>query len=266
MAYGSKFRSPGALYFPGFPNGVKWLLISNTGIFVLSFFTQVFGLDLPWGALALQPAAVVDFFRDPHLLNILFVGQLFTYMFVHAGVWHLIWNMLALWMFGADIETAWGTRRFLKFYFFCGIGAGLCVVVLNYALLPLGRGDPNTPTVGASGAIFGVLMAYAMMFPNRTILFFFLIPIQVKWFVLIIGTVTFMMSFQPNNGVSSFAHLGGLLFGFLFTRAVRQRKRVRIRVGGPSLGERYRQWRIQRNRKKFQVYLKKQGDRDRWVN
>jgi hypothetical protein len=114
-------------------------------------------------------------------------------------------------------------------------------------------------------------MAYAMMFPNRTILFSFLIPIQVKWFVLIIGTVTFMMSFQANNGVSSFAHLGGLLFGFVFIRAVRQRKTVRIRVGGPTLGDRYRQWRIQRNRRKFQVYLKKQGDqkqgdRDRWVN
>jgi hypothetical protein len=75
-----------------------------------------------------------------------------------------------------------------------------------------------------------------------------------------------MMSFQTNNGVSSFAHLGGLLFGFLFVRAARQRKGVRIRVAGPTMGERYRQWKIQRNKKKFQVYLKKQGDRDRWVN
>ena len=256
MAYGSKFRSPGVLYFPGFPSGVKWLLISNASVFILSFFTQVAHLDLPWEFLELRPAAVVKLF---------FIWQPVTYMFLHAGFGHIIWNMLALWMFGADIENAWGTRRFLQFYFFCGVGAGLCVVALNY-LLPWG--DPNQPTVGASGAIFGILMAYAMMFPNRTILFSFLIPIQVKWFVLIIGTVTFMMSFQASNGVSSFAHLGGLLFGFLFMRAVRQRKAVRIRVAGPTLQERYRQWKIQRNKRKFQVYMKKHGDRDRdpWVH
>jgi membrane associated rhomboid family serine protease len=256
MAYGSKFRSPGVLYFPGFPSGVKWLLISNAGIFILSFFTQIAHLDLPWEFLELRPAAVVKLF---------FIWQPVTYMFLHAGFGHIIWNMLALWMFGADIENAWGTRRFLQFYFFCGVGAGLCVIVLNY-LLPWG--NPNVPTIGASGAIFGILMAYAMMFPNRTILFSFLIPIRVKWFVLIIGTVTFMMSFQASNGVSSFAHLGGLLFGFVFMRTVRQKKAVRIRVAAPTLQERYRQWKIQRNKRKFQVYMKKHGDRDRnpWVH
>lgn len=255
MAYGNKFRSPGALYFPGFPNGVKWLLISNAAIFILHYFTHdVVQLGLPWEFMELLPAAVV---------KLLFVWQPVTYMFMHAGFGHIIWNMLALWMFGADIEKAWGTRRFVQFYFFCGIGAGLCVVALNY-LLPWG--NPNVPTVGASGAIFGILMAYAMMFPNRTILFSFLIPIQVKWFVLIIGAVTFMMSFQTSSGVSSFAHLGGLLFGFLFIRMMPQRRGVRLRVAGPSLADRYQQWKIRRAKKKFQVYLKKHSDRDTWVN
>jgi len=258
MAYGSKFRSTGTLYFPGFPSGVKWLLISNAAIFIIGFFAQVLRLDLGLGLLALQPAAVVRFF---------FIWQLASYMFLHATPWHIIWNMLALWMFGADLEQAWGTRRFLKFYFFCGIGAGLCVVALNYALLPFGKGDIVTPTLGASGAIFGILMAYAMLYPNRTILFSFLIPIQVKWFVLIIGIVTFMSSFNANSGVSSFAHLGGLLFGFLYVRSIRQRRRpaVRITVGGPSLGDRFKQWKLRRARRKFEVYMKKQG-RDPWVN
>ncbi|HTP87549.1 MAG TPA: rhomboid family intramembrane serine protease [Bryobacteraceae bacterium] len=254
MAYGSKFRSQGVLYFPGFPNGVKWLLISNAAIFIVWFFTQIARMDLPWEFLELRPVAVV---------KMLFIWQPVTYMFMHAGFGHIIWNMLALWMFGADIETAWGTRRFLQFYFFCGVGAGLCVILLNY-VLPWG--NPGVATVGASGAIFGILMAYAMMFPNRTILFSFLIPIQVKWFVLIIGTVTFMMSFQQSNGVSSFAHLGGLLFGYIFIRSVNKRKGVRIRVSGPSLTDRYHQWRLRRNRKKFQVYMKKHNDRGPWVN
>jgi membrane associated rhomboid family serine protease len=255
MAYGSKFRSTGTLYFPGFPNGVKWLLISNAAIFIVGFFAQVLHLDLGLGLLALQPAAVIRLF---------FIWQPVTYMFLHAGFGHIIWNMLALWMFGADIEGAWGTRRFLKFYFFCGTGAGLCVIALNY-LLPWG--NPTSVTLGASGAIFGILMAYAMLYPNRTILFSFLIPIQVKWFVLIIGAVTFMMSFQANSGVSSFAHLGGLLFGFLYVRSMRRRRRpaVRITVGGPSLGDRYKQWKLRRAKRKFEVYMKKQG-RDPWVN
>ncbi len=170
------------------------------------------------------------------------------------------------WRYGCSARTLrppGALAGFLQFYFFCGIGAGLCVIALNY-LLPWG--DPTVPTVGASGAIFGILMAYAMMFPNRTILFAFLIPLQVKWFVLIIGAVTFMMSFQTSNGVSSFAHLGGLLFGFLFIRAGGHRKSTRIRVASPTMRDRYRQWKIQRNKKKFQVYLKKHSDRDTWVN
>ena len=127
--------------------------------------------------------------------------------------------MLALWMFGADLERTWGTRRFLNFYFFCGIGAGICVVLANY-LVPWG--DPSIPTIGSSGAIFGILLAYAMLFPNRTILWGFLIPIQVKWFVLIIGVITFMSSFQVNTGVSEFAHLGGLLCGYIWMKKPRR--------------------------------------------
>src|SRR5438105_2177204 len=203
-------RTLGVFYSPGFPTGVKWLLISNVAVFFLGFFAGLLQMDRPLAILALVPAEVV--------LR-LFVWQLATYLFLHGGFGHIIWNMLALWMFGADLERAWGTRRFLKFYFFCGIGAGLCVVIANY-VIPWG--NPMIPTIGSSGAIFGLLLAYAMLFPDRTILWGFLIPIQVKWFVLIIGVINLMMSFQVNTGVSVFAHLGGLLCGYIYMRSPRR--------------------------------------------
>jgi rhomboid family protein len=234
------------LYFPGFPKAVKWLLVSNIAVFVVGFFAGLLGLDRPFAVLALVPIQVV---RN------LFIWQLATYMFLHGGFWHITWNMLALWMFGADLERDWGSRRFVQFYFFCGIGAGICVVLANFSLP---QGNPLLPTIGSSGAIFGVLLAYAMMYPDRQILFSFLIPIQAKYFVMIIGVITFMSSFQPGNGVSNFAHLGGLLFGYLFLRTPRMQFDPALTVR-----RQYREWQLRRARKKFQVYLRKKGsDRD----
>src|SRR6266851_3861098 len=118
-------RTSGAFYIPGFPEGVKWLLISNAAVFIIGFFAQLAELDGPLRFLALTPTDVV---------RSLFVWQLATYLFLHGGFGHIIWNMLWLWMFGADIERVWGTRKFLPFYFFCGIGAGICVVLANFLL------------------------------------------------------------------------------------------------------------------------------------
>lgn len=242
MAYRSRGGPLSVFYAPGFPPGVKWLLISNVAFFILGFFTQLVGLDRPLSWLALLPAAVVHY---------LALWQLVTYLFLHGGFSHIIWNMLALWMFGADLERLWGTRRFLKFYFFCGIGAGVCVVLLNY-LLPWG--NPLVPTIGSSGAIFGILLANAVLFPDRTILWGFLIPIHMKYFVLIIGAVTFISSFQVNTGVSEFAHLGGMLFGYLYLKSPK--------TGFDPLGSaqrQYQRWKLQRAKRKFQVYMRKQG-------
>ena len=244
MSFRSRTRTPGIFYVPGFPKGVKWLLISNTAIFILGFFAGLAQMDRPLAYLALSPVAVVKDF---------FIWQLATYLFLHGGFGHILWNMLALWMFGADIERVWGTRRFLQFYFFCGIGAGICVVLANY-LLPWG--NPAIPTIGSSGAIFGILMAYAMLYPDRTILWGFLIPIQVKYFVLIIGVISFMMSFRVNSGVSEFAHLGGLLFGYLFMKSPKKN----FDLAGP-IRRGYHDWKLQRAKKKFQVYLRKQDSR-----
>ena len=251
MNYRTRPRSSGiSFYVPGFPPGVKWLLIANAAVFILFYFTFK---ELPafWDLLWLKPSDVVSKFR---------FWQFGTYLFLHGGFGHIIWNMLPLWMFGAGLEQAWGTKRFLQFYFFCGVGAGVCVVVANYI-----AGTPGVPTIGASGAIFGILMGYAMMFPNQTMLYGFLIPIQVKWFVLIIGAISFMSAFGSyNSGVSEFAHLGGLLFAYIYLKLPQRRHGLDL---AGSLGERYRHWKVQRAKKKFQVYLKKQGsDRDPWVH
>jgi membrane associated rhomboid family serine protease len=241
MSFRSRTRVTGAFYIPGFPKGVKWLLISNVAIFVIGFFAQLARMDRPLSHLPLIPVDVVKYFA---------VWQLVTYAFLHGGFGHIIWNMLALWMFGADIERIWGTRRFVQFYFFCAVGAGICVVILNY-VLPWG--NPYQPTIGSSGAIFGILLVYAMLFPDREILFGFLIPIKVKYFVMIIGAVAFLSSFGVNSAVSNFAHLGGLLFGYMFMKT----PNMQFDPVAP-IRRQYRDWKLQRAKKKFQVYLRKQ--------
>ncbi len=245
MPYRTRTRIPGIFYVPGFPPGVKWLLLSNTAIFIVAYFAGSTPLGSLLANLRLVPRAVVEFFM---------FWQLATYMFLHGGFGHILWNMLALWMFGADLERDWGTKRFVQFYFFCGIGAGICVVAANY-LLPFPYGDPAAATIGSSGAIFGILLAYAMAYPNRSILFGFIIPMQVKWFVLIIGAISFMTAFRSvNTGVSEFAHLGGLLFGYIFLKAPRRG----FNIAAP-VRDWHRQWKLRRAKRKFQVYLKKQG-------
>jgi membrane associated rhomboid family serine protease len=239
-SYARGYSSSGAL-----PPAVKWLLISNTLLFVLYFLAERTAAAEIFTYLALVPAAVV---------RLGFVWQLATYMFLHGGFFHILWNMLSLWMFGVELERTWGTRQFLKYYFFCGVGAGLCVVAGNYWL-----GDPRTPTIGSSGAIYGILMAYAILFPDRQILFSFLFPIKVKYFVMIIGAIAFLNTFKSiNSGVSDVAHLGGLAFGLLFLKA------PRLALADPTLflRERYREWKLRRAKKKFQVYLRKQGSGD----
>ncbi|HVY91642.1 MAG TPA: rhomboid family intramembrane serine protease, partial [Bryobacteraceae bacterium] len=153
----------------------------------------------------------------------------------------------------------------LQFYFFCGIGAGICVVLLNY-LLPFG--NPAVPTVGSSGAIYGLLLASAVLWPDRQILFSFLIPIKMKYFVMIIGGISFLNSFNPQNPVSEFAHLGGMLFGYIFLKMPHKGRRspVSFSLSG-SVRDAYRQWKLARAKRKFEVYMRKQkSDRDNWVN
>lgn len=233
-----------------FPAGLKWLLIANAVLFVIPVFFR--GAVAPFLApLVLVPAEVV---RELH------VWQLFTYMFFHAGISHILWNMLALWLFGIELERLWGTRRFVRFYILCGIFAGLTVVICAYLF-----GGVGIPTMGSSGAIYGILVAYALIFPDQTVLFGFLIPMKSKYFVMIIGAIVFLQSYMAASGtysgIAAFAALGGLVAGFFLVRG----RKLRMQIRQPLLAE-YRDWKLRRAKRKFEVYLRKQdSDHDRWV-
>jgi membrane associated rhomboid family serine protease len=167
--------------------------------------------------------------------------------------------MFTLWMFGRTLEAEWGTRQFLKYYFLCGVGAGICDVTVNALLHNWG-----SATIGASGAIYGLLLAFGVLYPNQTVLFNFLFPIRAKYFVMIYGALALLGSFSMNSGVSNIAHLGGMAFGFAYLKS----HFVRVRMPGiADLRARYNQWKLQRAKKKFQVYMRKHGsNRGPWVN
>ena len=182
----------------GITKAVKYLLLINLGLFVL---------ELLWG-----PELIRLFGLTPALVKKGLVWQLVTYMFLHGGFFHLLFNMFALWMFGCEIERAWGTREFLKYYFITGIGAGLLTFVLSF--------NSQIPTIGASGAIFGILVAFALMFPNRPIYLYFLFPVKAKYVVMFFAVIEFFASFRhTSDGIGHFAHLGGMVVGYLYIKS-----------------------------------------------
>jgi rhomboid family protein len=252
MRYDTRYRSQTSLFNWSFPTGVKWLIISNVAIYLIYFFGSLINRAPIFGSFELTPAEVIHGA----------VWQLVTYLFLHSlgSLWHILFNMLALWMFGAPIEETWGTRRFVQYYFVCGIGAGICVVLANLAF-----GDPYRRTIGASGAIYGLLLAFGMMFPDQTVLMSFLFPIKAKYMVMIFGAIAFLSSFQTGSTVSNLAHLGGMIFGFVYMKTqfgVRKKERMDF-----DLQRRWKEYKLQRARKKFKVYLKKHGSGDGpWVN
>jgi membrane associated rhomboid family serine protease len=149
-----------------------------------------------------------------------FLWQLATYIFFHGGITHLLFNLLALWMFGGELESYWGSRRFLGYFLFCGIGAGICTVIFTpYQFIPV---------IGASGAIYGILLAFGWLFPNRLIYIYFLFPIPAKYMVIIFGLIELFSSMEgTGGGVAHLTHLGGLLFGLLYMAYPTIRQRIR---------------------------------------
>jgi hypothetical protein len=132
-------------------------------------------------------------------------------MFLHGGFFHLLFNMFVLWMFGSEIEGMWGSREFMRFYFFTGVGAGVLTVLTDWG--------STVPTIGASGAIYGLLVAFAMLFPNRLIYLYFLFPIKAKHLVILFAIVELFASQRySESGIANFAHLGGMLFGYVYIR------------------------------------------------
>ena len=177
---------------------VKSLIIVNLLAFAFLFIASDKGTLVQY--LGLVPASIIN---ERHY------WQFITYMFIHVDFWHFAFNMLGLWWFGCDIEKGFGAKHFLRYYLITGIGAGICAFLLGW--------ESKTPTIGASGAIFGVLLAYAILYPNRMIYLYFIIPVKAKWLVAFFGLVELAGVIRASDeGISHIAHVGGILFGLLW--------------------------------------------------
>jgi membrane associated rhomboid family serine protease len=214
---------------------LKALIAANVVMFLVTAFAPREWLLIDY--LGLVPRKV---------LNQLTVWQLATYMFLHGGIFHLLFNMLALWMFGTELERIWGTRYFLKFYFVTGIGAGALTVL--FSTLPFGFAQQvyQSAVIGASGSIFGLLLAYALYFPDRPILMIvFWVPAKIC--VAILGAIALVSSLSETGGVANATHLGGLVIAYRFLKGTKIHPLSELKY-------RYLKWKINRVRKKFDVY------------
>ncbi|MDO8756610.1 MAG: rhomboid family intramembrane serine protease, partial [Elusimicrobiota bacterium] len=139
------------------------------------------------------------------------IWQPFTYLFLHGNIWHLVFNLFALWMFGMPVESQWGERDFLKYYFLCGLGAAAA----HLAMSP----HSMIPVIGASGSVYGLLVAFAMLYPDAVVYLYFLIPIKAAHMAILFGAIEFFAGASGNSsGVARFAHLGGMVTGYLYIR------------------------------------------------
>jgi membrane associated rhomboid family serine protease len=220
---------------------VKAIIIANVVTYLVTF-----ALPGPViGLLGLSPAAVVEGGR---------IWQLATYLFVHSpsSFMHILFNMLAIWMFGVELERRWGTVGFAKFYFVAGVGAGLSVLLAGLAPFEWARPTYEGVTIGASGAVYGILMAWALLFPHREILFMFIFPLRARMFVFIVGAIAFLSAVGASgSGVSNLAHLGGLLAAWLYLKGPGSLR--------PELGYWLTRWRMERMRRKLNLH---RGGRD----
>ena len=241
---------------------IKKLIYINLGVFLFTLLLQIFSRGLANQFIMLFGLVPNSFLHG-------YLWQPFTYLFLHGGFMHLFFNMFGLWMFGMPLERDWGRRRFLKYYFLTGVGAGLFSVLMTWITATGGGAAMRAmliPTIGASGAIYGILLAFGLLYPNAPILVMFLFPIPARIFVMIYGGITFINALgQSGSGVSHVAHLGGMIFGFLYLRG----------PSGVVLGLRklYAGWQLNRARRKFRVYERDIEERDRrrgnpddWVN
>jgi membrane associated rhomboid family serine protease len=222
--------------------GVRTIIIASAVAFVLQMLIAPFD-----GWFWLSPTLVLP----PQFQ----LWRVVTYMFLHGGTMHLLFNMLGLFMFGCSIEREWGTRLFYRYYFLCGLGAAL------FAFIPYGP-FYSIPIVGASGAIYGILLAYGMLFPRNQIWIMMAFPVEARHLVIILGFIAFASSLSGGGGVAHIVHLGGLVTGFALLRSGFTRRRARGTsepVG--SLRDVYRRWRMKRLRKKFESYYEKRTGR-----
>jgi len=225
---------------------VKYLVIINTLVFLWQFVSRIgvdgYGIITTFG---LVPSAV---------LGKLYFWQLGTYLFLHADFWHLFFNMFALWMFGTELEKKWGRRTFVRYFFITGIGAGILSVLANPG--------STIPTIGASGAIYGILLAYGLMFPERYVYLYFLFPVKVKYFVGVLGIITFLNALSDQGStVSHIAHLGGMIVGLFYLKGWFSLREIRRQLAHRKSS---------RRRNDFQVHETdkppRKRDDDYWIN
>jgi len=208
------YRPRGFGGFSVFPPVIKNLLIINGIVYVIQIILgEVIIGGLPgWYIFnkwfALNPISGIDPAGQSYNFQI---WQLFTYMFMHGGFTHILFNMFALWMFGMEIENLWGSKKFLYYYLLAGVAAGLFQLFLT----PLLSGG-SAVTIGASGAVYGVLIAFGMLFPDRHIYLYFLFPIRAKYLIGFLIILEFLLVDSAGSNVAHLAHLGGALAGFLF--------------------------------------------------
>lgn len=240
--------------------GVKLLLIANFAVYIFEALLYRFsGLSsyawlVNW--FGLVPARVV----------LLCVWQPFTYLFLHdvGSIWHILTNMFMLWMFGRELELVWGKKPFLRYYFLTGVGAGLINVVVKAMPVLWGHGISRIPTIGASGAIFGILIACAILFPDRRVYIIpFPVAISMRTVVMIMTVLTFLGTFGlGDDQVSHLCHLGGMVVGYIYLRRGSFLYSLRNSVSD---------WQQKRNRRRFEVYMGKHrkdppSRPDNWVN
>ena len=221
---------------------IKAIIITNVVMFLVSKFVLPGVMEY----LGLKPAAIFEQFR---------IWQPVTYMFLHGTIGHILFNMLSLWMFGTELERMWGTPAFLRYYFATGIAAGVTTIL--FAILPFAVTARlyDVVVIGASGAIFGLLLAYGLIFPNRTI-FLVVFPIPARYYVMIAGGIVLLQAAgDTGGGVAHITHLGGLVAGYALLRSPRISPANEVRY-------RYLRWKMDKARKKFGIYSG--GKRDDW--
>jgi membrane associated rhomboid family serine protease len=256
------------LALPPFTKAVKWLMAINLGIFILELFAAKIissDFDLLFNAIfGLVPDSVIHGLGPGYgwLGHVPALWQLLTYSFLHASFQHIFINMLVLWIFGGMIESDWGTRRFLELYFLSVLGGAVLTMVVAYAGV-LGM-STNSLTVGASGGVYGLIVAYGIAYAEQeiTLLIALILPLTMKAkYMAAIAIVTVMVStISGGGGIASLAHMGGIICGWLYTKYAPRRGMAYVgseRYYG--LRNAFFKWKRRKAQKKFQVYMGKQG-------
>jgi len=243
-------RSLSTFGVPPFTRAVKQLVWINAIVFLVMFVSR-----------AANAFLILNFGLVPEAVVHGYLWQLVTYSFLHGGIAHILFNMLGLWMFGSQLEMDWGYGKWLEFYFFCVVGAALITMAVAYSGV-LGSG-PATATIGASGGIFGLIVAFGILYAEMRVYVMGIFPIQAKWFAIIWVGLALLGAVGDQGGVANVAHLGGAIFGYAYLKLVPRR-------GLPYLFSecyygainRYHRWKRKQAAKKFEVYMRQHDRKD----